>query len=167
MNSSSENADSFTGDELHAGAQLDDLDRLLGGFEGSSAQEVAAARRTQPAPSALPGSNAPSQAEPPDMSRAWMLWWAPTILVPLVGGVVAWFALRNKRQQAARAMFVTALIMGALASVLFLRFAPEIAVFTNTLNSNTKVTLPATTANTPDSNGGSGTLGNGSPSAVQ
>jgi hypothetical protein len=156
-------------------APLAELDELLGDYTGLPAEEVGRqraeqarqAREAERAAASAPKLTASTPVTELDTSRTWMLWWIPTVLVPLLGGVLAWFVLRDRRYRAARAMFVVGIGIGMITSVVFLRFAPQIAVFTNGLSSNTKVTAPASTTKNPGGDTGSGTLGTGSSSAVQ
>jgi hypothetical protein len=155
-----------------------ELDLLLGDYDAETSVEVEPAARVEndeadslgplaqagdanPAPPrGLPSSPKPSTVE--DGSRIWMLWWVPTLLVPLLGGVAAWTALRDKRLHAAQFMFAVGLIAGMIASVLFLRFAEPIAGFVTGATRDTVITLPSTTAtSTPG-----GVESSGSPSGT-
>ena len=164
--------------ETPAGLVADDFDLLLGDYEGQSDREVAAAPDAEPdaqpkgarngaatAPAAAsravpdPTRTTPSAPGRPS-SRRWLLWWVPTLLLPLLGGAAAWFALRKTRIQAARAMLAVGIAIGMVASVLFLRYAEPIAV---SLNTNTKITLPSTRAK-PDPADAGQTPGSGTNS---
>ena len=150
-----------------AGVAASDLDLLLGGYEGAPARDDTMGpsiepvgghapsmsddgsarervRGSSPTPAASQASTSESAA-----SRTWLLWWVPTLVVPLLGGAAAWFALRDKRARAARVMLAVGIVAGMIASVLFVRYAEPLAV---SLNSNTKITMPSTTAK-PDAPG--------------
>jgi hypothetical protein len=90
------------------------------------------------------GASVPAADETPrDTARAWMLWWIPTLLLPLVGGSAAWLFLRRKRAFAARAMLTTALVLGLVVSVVWLRYAEQIAAVANQRAADSVIVLPA------------------------
>jgi hypothetical protein len=149
--------------------QQSEVDLLLGGYEGVSAEAQMAASvapvipvmkpsHTPVARSAKarekaksPGSSlrrgplrpAPADKSEPLKLRAWMVWWVPSVLVPVVGGVVAWLFLRHKHVRAARAMLGIALAMAMIGSLLFLRYATEIAGYVSGDSRGTVIKLPA------------------------
>jgi hypothetical protein len=137
-----------------------DVDLLLGDYDGHSdridAVDSGASAEARIEHAAVDRGGAPSRAASATLrsaatpsvfdvvsSRRWLLWWVPTLVVPLIGGAVAWLALRNTRIRAARAMLAVGIAVGMVASVLFLRFAEPLAI---KLNTDTKITLPSTTA---------------------
>jgi hypothetical protein len=99
------------------------------------------------APAAIDGGSAPRGKSASDgaapRSHAWLAWWAPVILLPLLGGIAAWFVLRDKHEQAARAMLGVGIGIGMLGAVLFLRYAGDIAGFVSGASRGTVITLPA------------------------
>jgi hypothetical protein len=100
----------------------------------AGASSLAPSRASAAAPSA--------PANPGDTSRRWLLWWIPTLLVPIFGGAVAWFFLRNKRELAARAMLGVALALGLFASLLWLRYAEQIGGTIALRSTQTNIVLP-------------------------
>jgi hypothetical protein len=88
----------------------------------------------------------PPDDTPRDTARAWMLWWIPTLLLPLVGGSAAWLVLRRKRAFAARAMLTAALVLGLVISVVWLRYAEQIAAIANQRAADAVIVLPAKAA---------------------
>jgi hypothetical protein len=175
---------------LLGGDSLSDVDRLLEGYEGadvaaepspanpsSTPLEPATSRNTadsgraprqidaRPGVPGVPGHQAET-VETSSRSRArhaWLAWWLPVILIPLVGGIAAWFVLRRKHELAAKIMLGVGIGIGMLGSVLFLRYADDIAGFASGASRGTVITLPAGTAssrpaNSPSpSSGGSAT----------
>ena len=164
--------------ETPTGIGAGDLDLLLGGYDGRSDRDIGEAPNpaaaAQPShanrdndlssPTAALATAGSTRMVPPaadeTSSRRWLLWWLPTLILPLVGGAAAWFALRNSRIRAARAMLAVGIAIGMVASVLFLRYAEPLAI---NLNTNTKITLPSTKAK-PDSAGAGHTPGSGTDS---
>ena len=71
------------------------------------------------------------------------MWWIPTLLLPLIGGIAAWFFLRNKREFAARAMLGTALVLGVIVSVMWLRYAEQLGAIQAQRSVNTVIVLPS------------------------
>jgi hypothetical protein len=84
----------------------------------------------------------------PRQSRAWLAWWAPVILLPLLGGIAAWFVLRHKHERVARVMLTIGIGIGMLGAVLFLRYAGDIAGFVSGASRGTVITLPAASTST-------------------
>ena len=164
--------------ETPTGIGAGDLDLLLGGYDGRSDRDIAEAPNpafaAQPrhadrgddlsSPTAALATAGSTRMVPPaadeTSSRRWLLWWLPTLILPLVGGAAAWFALRNSQIRAARAMLAVGIAIGMVASVLFLRYAEPLAI---NLNTNTKITLPSTKAK-PDPAGAGHTPGSGTDS---
>jgi hypothetical protein len=85
---------------------------------------------------------APTPAPHAKGSFAWILWWIPTLALPPLGGVAAWFFLRRKREFAARAMLTVGLILGLFASVMWLRYAERIAAINEQRNATTYIVVP-------------------------
>ena len=140
------------------------IDLLLGDYDGvaptpvvpapmpealgdSATSGVAPVAFGQGAPQPAARSNAPSVAAPPASphvkgSFGWILWWIPTLALPLIGGAAAWFFLRRKREFAARAMLTVGLIIGLFASVMWLRYAEQIAAINEQRNATTHIVVP-------------------------
>lgn len=107
----------------------------------------------------------PSARVAADSSRTWLLWWIPTVLVPLLGGAAAWFALRRKRQTVARAMLTVGLALGVIASVLFFRYAEQIAVVTLRASTPEVIVLPSSPPGSGMSTSPPASTGSGSGSS--
>lgn len=75
-------------------------------------------------------------------SRIWLLWWIVVVLVPLLGGVAAWFALRRTHQRVSRTMLGVGIAVGMLGSLLFLRYAADIAGYVTGATRNTVIPPP-------------------------
>jgi hypothetical protein len=133
------------------------IDELLGGYEGVSPDEVAAsnaaaaaAARRRPISAPTPARGAPTLvASEPKGFRPWMLWWIPTALIPLLGGGVAWMVLRDRRPRDARIMMGVGLATGLIASVLFARYAYQIALWVTGVSRDTIIVQPPSTAPSP------------------
>jgi hypothetical protein len=93
------------------------------------------------------GKSAVSRSSQPQ-SRAWLAWWAPVVLLPLLGGIAAWFVLRHKHEQVARVMLSVGIGIGMLGAVLFLRYAGDIAGYVSGASRGTVITLPAASTST-------------------
>jgi cytochrome bd-type quinol oxidase subunit 1 len=74
-----------------------------------------------------------------------MLWWVPTLLLPLVGGVMAWLGLRNTRFRQARIMLGVGLAIGVIASMVFASYSYQIAAYLTGASRETVITQPSTT----------------------
>jgi hypothetical protein len=123
------------------------IDLLLGDYDGVPPVVLAPAAIAPSAPPVAPAVSdaAPEDAAPEaprDTSRRWMLWWIPTLLLPVVGGAAAWFFLNRKRQFAARAMLTVGLVLGMLLSVAWLRYAEQIAAVTDQRAADKVIVLP-------------------------
>lgn len=154
-----------------AAAELSDVERLLQGYDGVvgvrpdpepvfttrtsapaspvASRDSAAAHAPQRAgksrrsPSAALSAAAQAFKLPPKGSRAWLWWWVPTLLVPLAGGLTAWFVLRSKHPVAVRFMMGVGIVIGLVASLLFLRYATDIAGLVTGATRDTVITVPA------------------------
>lgn len=108
------------------------------------------------APAAIGGKSVPAgksaSGSATPRSLAWLTWWAPVILLPLLGGIAAWFVLRHKHEQAARVMLGVGIGIGMLGAVLFLRYAGDIAGFVTGASRGTVITLPAGSNSTRPAN---------------
>jgi len=127
------------------------IDLLLGDFDGSAERAVEFASpptsREPVATSAATRSAAPAPAAkkvPQAKGRLWMLWWIPTVLVPLLGGLGAWFFLRERRPVQARIMLGVGIGLGMLGSIMFLRYAEQIATLTMRATAPSVIELPST-----------------------
>jgi hypothetical protein len=140
------------------------IDLLLGDYDGVAPQPAILAPASEPLGDSGPAGVAPmafgegvSQAAAPRKasndpatpaaphvkgSFGWILWWIPTLALPLIGGVAAWFFLRRKREFAARAMLTVGLIIGLFASVMWLRYAERIAAINEQRNATTHIVVP-------------------------
>ena len=140
------------------------IDLLLGDYDGVAPTPVAPAPVLEPvgdsatagvvpvafgqgAPQRAARSNASSVPASPAAphvkgSFGWILWWIPTLALPLIGGAAAWFFLRRKREFAARAMLTVGLIIGLFASVIWLRYAEQIAAINEQRNATTHIVVP-------------------------
>ncbi len=180
----------FEGSSLVAGPEpsesLSDIDQLLGGYTGVSAEAkpsdsdetsagpsaagrptrdvtVAATRGPknvrQATPLPKPRRETPSAAkkEMPKTSKLYLIWWAPSVLVPVLGGVVAWIFLRRKHERAARAMLGLGLATAMIGSLLFARYAAQIAGFVSGDSRGRVIKLPPTKAVEPGAPSGSST----------
>jgi hypothetical protein len=134
------------------GSSASDVDLLLGDFTGvrEEAESVAVEGPPVPprtmdgtgvgAPQRVFADEVPASATP--VSRRWMLWWIPVVCVPLVGGAVAWLALRRTHETASRIMLGIGIGLGMLGGLLFLRYADVIAGYTAG-SKDTVIRLPA------------------------
>lgn len=152
---------------------LADIDLLLEGYEGGEVAPVdpalldSLASRGPEGPSSVGGAVAvdsrmasassapttrvggsglgtgPTSDGSTPRSHVWLAWWAPVILLPLLGGIAAWFVLRHKHEQTARVMLSVGIGLGMLGAVLFLRYAGDIAGFVSGASRGTVITLPA------------------------
>ena len=132
------------------------IDELLGAYVGVTPAEVAAARAAtaaqhRPAPATAPARGiAPLRADPePKGFALWMLWWIPTALIPLLGGGVAWMVLRDRRPREASIMAGVGLATGLIASLLFARYAYQIALWVTGVSRDTLIVQPPTTSPSP------------------
>lgn len=155
-----------------AAAELSDVERLLEGYDGVSGarpdpEQVFSMRESASiSPSSATGAGmaaAPAQGKsgpppaiaasplvraiklPPKGSRAWLAWWAAALFVPLVGGLAAWYVLRHRHEHtiAARVMLGIGVVTGVLASLLFLRYASDIAGVLTGAARDTVIEVPA------------------------
>jgi hypothetical protein len=153
---------------------LADVDLLLEGYEGGDAVSDDRALRdslssqvpsgflstdgatavdsgspsARSAPAATGRGSASRDKGSPPQSRAWLAWWAPVVLLPLLGGIAAWFVLRHKHEQVARVMLGVGIGIGMLGAVLFLRYAGDIAGYVSGASRGTVITLPAASTST-------------------
>jgi hypothetical protein len=138
-----------------AGAESpSDVDLLLEGYDGGDVAPAAPVRDDLATQAQAPIGESVKRAEvvvpddAPPQSRVWLAWWAPVILVPLFGGIAAWFVLRHKHDRMARIMLGVGIGAGMLGSVLFLRYAGDIAGFASGASRGTVITLPAASTST-------------------
>jgi hypothetical protein len=132
-----------------------EIDALLGGYQGldeREAERVArdraaaadeAAARTAPRGQA---AGARVSQRPPLRLESWMLWCIPALLVPILGGVLGWAVVKRRDPRAARVIFALGLASGVVASVLFVRYATDLARFTTSLSNDTVIVQPSSTA---------------------
>jgi hypothetical protein len=161
----------FEGDTLVAEAKDagdTEIDQLLGGYEGVEDVEALpqaavttfeeaggirgeAENRTAARPSikeqGIPDASSPTDGDTSLKSRLWLLWWAPSVLVPLIGGSLAWLLLRHEHEKAARAMLGVGLATGMIGSLLFLKYAAEIAGFVQGTSRGQVIKMPPASSN--------------------
>ena len=132
------------------------IDELLGGYAGVSPAEVAASRaataarhRLAPPTTPVRGAVPLRAAAEPKGFRPWMLWWIPTVLIPLLGGGIAWMVLRDRRPREASIMAGVGLATGLIASLLFARYAYQIALWVTGVSRDTLIVQPPTTSPSP------------------
>ncbi|MDR3686420.1 MAG: hypothetical protein P4L93_05655 [Coriobacteriia bacterium] len=142
------------------------IDLLLGDYDGVAPTAAAPERASQPPVGPPPasaarlsagqsGPNAPVTpaddsdiAERPAVPRekrsyVWLLWWIPTLALPLVGGGAAWFFLRRKRVFAARAMLAAGIATGLFLSVVWLNNAERLAAINDQRNATAVIVIPS------------------------
>jgi hypothetical protein len=143
---------------VSGGHSADEIDELLGGYEGQRPGETVLPAAQTPAMAAgsaggaAASSRAPVSASTPraqrpraDLSELGTWWWLPTLLVPLLGGTGAYLVLKGRRPLAARVLFGVGLALGVIASILFVQHAADLAAYTNRLQSDTVITQPSST----------------------
>jgi hypothetical protein len=126
----------------------DELDDLLGGYEGTTAEandqqaaEVELAEQLTPRPAVVgaPSAPLPGIEAKAVSSKRWLLWWIPSILLPPFGGVAAWFALRTFRREEAAVMFWVSLAIGFVATMALMIYAEPLAKLMTGTNANTVI----------------------------
>jgi hypothetical protein len=124
--------------EHHLGASEEELALVGDAIEPSPVApliEYGVRAETAPAPSSSSSSGRKSPPERPKAVRAvfrpalWMLWWVPTIVVPAVGGFLAWIANRRQRAATAQAMLIVGLLIGVLATIAFVANVEPLAAW--------------------------------------
>jgi hypothetical protein len=76
----------------------------------------------------------------------WMLWLIPALMVPLAGGALGWAILKRRRPREAQLVFALGLASGVVASIVFVRYATQIAAFTTGVSRDSVKVLPSSTA---------------------
>jgi len=138
----------------------DELDELLGDYAGQQPGEAAPVDTTPaPGPAKTSGSavaaarseaaRRPFSAATPapgiDVGQLATWWWLPTLLIPMLGGMAAYYVLRDKRPLAAHVLFSVGLAIAVVASILFVAHARDLAAWTNSLQNPAVIVQPSTT----------------------